>query len=46
MQFGCKSNIVENLILLDDSFNIVWGKAILSIVMREERNAYNLEIRL
>ena len=44
--FGCKSNIVKNLILLDDSFNIVWGKAILSIAMREERNTYNLEIRL
>jgi len=44
--FEYKSNIVENLILLDDSFNIVWGKAILSIAMREKRNTYNLEIRL
>jgi len=46
IQFGCKSNIVENLVLLDDSFDIVWDKAILSIAMREKRNAYNLEIRL
>ena len=44
--FGHKSNIIENLILLDDSFDIVQGKAILNIAMREERNAYNLEIRL
>jgi len=44
--FGYKSNIVKNLILLDDSFNIIQGKAILNIAMRKERNTYNLEIRL
>ena len=37
--------IVKNLILFDDSFNIIWSKVILSIVMREEEDAYDLEIR-
>jgi len=43
--FGHKSDIVENLILLDDILDIVQSEAILGIAMREERNAYNLEIR-
>jgi len=45
MQLGRKSDVVENMVLFDDSFDIVWGKALLSITMREEGDAYNLEIR-
>jgi len=45
VQFGYKSDIVENLILLDDILDIIQSEAILGIVMREEKNAYNLEIR-
>ena len=45
MQFECKSDIVKNLILLDDILNIIRSEAILGIAMREERNTYNLEIR-
>ena len=44
--FGYKSNIIKNLILLNDSFDIVQSKTILSIAMRKERNVYNLEIKL
>jgi len=45
MRFGCKSNVVKDIVLFDDSFNIVWGKALLNIAMREKGDVYNLEIR-
>ena len=45
MRFGYKSNVVEDMVLFDDSFNIIWNKALLNITMREEGGVYNLKIR-
>lgn len=45
-QFRSKHNIIENVVLLDDKFNITWGEIICKIAMWEVEKAYNLEIGL
>ena len=46
--FGSENNIVKDLVLLNDSFDIIWWEAILwiSISIQIVWNAYNLEIEL
>ena len=46
LQFQCKYDVVENLVLLDDILNITRSEMILRIVMREVWNAYNFQIGL
>jgi len=47
-RLGCKSNTVEDLILLDNIFNIAWYKVFLRIAasLRIVWDAYDLEIEL
>ena len=42
--FERKYNIIKNMILLDNKFNITWGEIICKITVREVGDAYNLEI--
>ena len=45
-QFWCENNIVKDLILFDDTFNITWCKTFFRWVMREVGNAYDFQIEL
>ena len=43
-RFGSKRNIVEDVILFEDGFNIRRRELVSRISMREERNSYDFQI--
>ena len=43
-QFGCKGDVVENVVLFEDSFNVGRGKLLLRVLVRVERNSYDLQV--
>ena len=43
-RFGCKRNIVENVILFENGFNIRGRELVSRIFMREERNSYDFQV--
>ena len=44
--FGSESNVVEDLVLLYDSFDVTGDKTVLRITMQEIQDAYYFEIGL
>jgi len=42
--FGCEGDVIENMILFENSFDVGRGKLLLRVCVRVERNSYDFQI--